>query len=62
MKETLRKFLMASLGLVVGIVTMVMVMIKGWGIQPKSWWWIIGVYLIGSIVSAGLCELSKAKK
>ena len=25
-----------------GIVLTIMVMINGWGLEPKSWWWIIG--------------------
>lgn len=25
----------------------VMVMIYGWGLEPKNWWWIIGVGLFG---------------
>ncbi len=25
------------------VVLNVLVMINGWGLEPKSWWWIIGV-------------------
>ena len=25
----------------------ILVMINGWGLEPQSWWWIIGVGVIG---------------
>lgn len=28
---------------VLSTVLQVLVLIYGWGLQPKSWWWIIGV-------------------
>lgn len=31
---------------VIGTGLQIMVMIYGWGLQPKNWWWIIGVGLI----------------
>ncbi len=31
----------AYIGVMVGL--SVLVMIHGWGLQPQSWWWIIGV-------------------
>lgn len=32
------------------IASSVLVMIYGWGLTPKSWWWIIGVGLFGQMV------------
>jgi len=29
----------------------ILAMIKGWGLEPKSWWWIIGV---GFFVTVGI--------
>lgn len=49
MKDGFRKFFVALFALCVSVVTTVLVMIKGWGLEPRSWFWIIGVYLIGQI-------------
>ncbi|MCP4607726.1 MAG: hypothetical protein GY845_03275 [Planctomycetes bacterium] len=27
----------------------ILVMIYGWGLEPKSWWWIIGVGIFGQM-------------
>ncbi len=44
------KDLMLSLGgIIVGMIVTILVMIHGWGLEPKSWFWIIGFYLIGNI-------------
>jgi len=42
-REGLIRLLIASLGCIIAIALSVLVMIKGWGLEPKSWWWIIGV-------------------
>jgi hypothetical protein len=39
-----------------GIVLTIMVMINGWGLEPKSWWWIIG----GGIVLRFIIEMIQA--
>jgi hypothetical protein len=34
------------------IIGNILIMIYGWGVQPVSWWWIIGGYSLFSGVSA----------
>ena len=57
--KSFRKFLVTILGIFVALLTSILVMIKGWGLKPHNWWWIIGVYLLGYIVS--LLILGEAK-
>ncbi len=54
------KELMLSLGgIVVGMLTSILVMIHGWGLEPKSWFWIIGFSLIGNIFAVMFFYASK---
>jgi hypothetical protein len=39
----LQRFLLYIFGLTTSVVTTILVMKNGWGLEPKSWWWIIGV-------------------
>ena len=39
-----------------GMIIAIMVMINGWGLEPKSWWWIIG----GGIVLRFIIEMIQA--
>lgn len=39
----LSKFIAILVTLILLVACQIAVMIYGWGIQPKSWWWIIGV-------------------
>jgi len=56
--DGLRKFLLACFGITVSLATMVLVMIKGWGVAPQNWWWIIGVYLIGNVVAQVIAQVA----
>jgi len=38
----MNKFLAVTFVWILSIVLGVFVMICGWGVEPKSWWWIIG--------------------
>jgi hypothetical protein len=54
------KELMLSLGaIVVGMLVTILVMIHGWGLEPKSWFWIIGVYLVGQTFAVMFIHASK---
>ena len=54
------KDLMLSLGgIVVGMIVTILVMIHGWGLEPKSWFWIIGFYLIGNIFAVMFLHATK---
>ena len=57
--DDLRRFVVLMAGLVVGVVTTVLVMIYGWGLEPQSYFWIIGVYLFGHLFSYFLYSLAK---
>jgi len=57
--NALRKFLVAVLGLVVAVATTILVLMKGWGLEPKSWGWIIGVSLFGHLFSQLIFEAAK---
>lgn len=59
MKGTLRQIVVILFGISVGILTSIGVMIYGWGLEPKSWWWIIGVYMIGHVMGQILVMLGK---
>ena len=61
MIKLLRSFVLGLFGIIVSVATTVCVMIYGWGLSPKSWWWIIGMYLIGIIVALTIIELAKQK-
>lgn len=43
------KFLANVFVLTVLVGTQIAVMIYGWGLTPRSWWWIIGVGYFGNI-------------
>lgn len=46
-----------TLGMTLGILTM----IHGWGLEAKSWWWIIGVGIIIKIIIETMNIISKEK-
>lgn len=52
--DAIRRFLVTVFGLALGICVSILVMIHGWGVQPKSWWWIIagglGIQLFAQII------------
>jgi len=49
--NTLRKLICLVFGLAMSIGLSILVMIKGWGLDPQSYWWIIGVGFCGQIVA-----------
>jgi hypothetical protein len=49
--NVLRRFIVTIAGLCLSIVISILVMINGWGLEPKSYWWIIGVSLIGHLTA-----------
>lgn len=52
-------FLLTIVGVAIGITFNVLVMINGWGLQPKSWWWILGLSMLGYIVAQVFIEVAK---
>jgi len=61
MMDDLRKLVTVLTGFVIAIVVSVLVMINGWGLEPKSWWWIIGVNFIGLAFAQLLINLGASK-
>jgi uncharacterized membrane protein len=42
--------LIATLALIFGGMALgILTMIHGWGLEPQSWWWIVGVQGVGQI-------------
>ncbi len=48
-EDEMKNFMLSLASIVVSILVTIIVMIKGWGLEPKSWFWIVGFYLIGQI-------------
>lgn len=61
MKE-LASLLLNLVGYSVVMETHILVMVKGWGLQPKSWFWIIVMYTLGFIIAAMFTEVAKKVK
>jgi hypothetical protein len=59
MKNELRKIVCAGAGITLSLAIGIVSAMKGWGLEPKSWLWIIGVNLFGQLVAQLFIELSK---
>jgi hypothetical protein len=57
--DELKNCIIALLGLSIGVCTTIIVMIHGWGLEPKSWFYIFGVYYTGHFIAYLLHRLSK---
>ena len=55
------KILLTFVAMCVALTFSVLVMIHGWGLEPKSWWWIIGVGMGLQIFARTLFEIGKLK-
>jgi hypothetical protein len=60
--DEIRRFFMIVFAIAIAIGNSILVMMYGWGLEPKSYWWIIGMGLLGNIFSAILIELGKKGK
>jgi hypothetical protein len=58
--EELRKLLIMLFAIVTAITTHVLVLQHGWGLEPQSWGWIIGVGFFGNLVARILFEVGRA--
>lgn len=45
------KILAGVFGFIVVMTISVLIMINGWGLEPKNWWWIVGMGLINIAIS-----------
>lgn len=49
--KILRALVLIISGVIISITMSVMVMINGWGLQPKSWLWILCFGFLGQVVA-----------
>lgn len=59
MNRAIAQLCLSMFGLAVAMITSVSVMIYGWGLEPKSWFWIIAVTLFGHIFAQAMIEVGK---
>ena len=59
--DALRKFLVFIFGVCLAVALSILVMIHGWGLEPKSWWWIIGIGVFGQIGAIGISQIAHKK-
>ena len=57
--DTARRIVCILMGIVLAITISVITMIKGWGVQPKSWFYIIVFHFVGLIIAHILIEIGK---
>ena len=57
----IRKLVTVILGMAIGVGTMVLVMIYGWGLEPQNWWWIVGGSIGGQILGHLFVAIGTAK-
>ena len=60
--NALRKFLVTVFGLSLAVLLSILVLIYGWGLEPKSWWWIIGVGVFGQIMAQVIARVGLTEK
>jgi len=60
--DIIRRTIIILFGLAFGITMSILVMMNGWGLEPKSWWWIIGISLASSIMSQLIIHVGTSKK
>ena len=49
------------LGWSVAIIFGILIMIYGWGLEPQSWWWIIGGGVFIRLIAEFIVQISKIK-
>ena len=59
--EAVRKLLLSFFGLCLSVVFSLLVMINGWGLEPQSYWWIIGVGVFGQFISMTIISIANHK-
>jgi len=56
----LNAILFSIIALVLSVTFQILVMIHGWGLQPKSWMWILVIYPIAMIIANLIQKLAEA--
>ena len=57
----MKELIILIFGTIIGISLSITVMIYGWGLEPKSWWWIIGGGIFLRIL-VGIMETAGSEK
>ena len=57
----LRKFVILLFGIFVSMGVNILVLIKGWGLEPKSWSFILLVTFFGQMFALTIIELGRDK-
>jgi hypothetical protein len=55
--DSIRKGITIIVGVGLSILLTILVMIYGWGLTPKSWWWIIGIGFFGQVFAQTIVRL-----
>ncbi len=58
----LNKFLVSLFGIFVSMGISILVLIHGWGLEPKSWTWIIVLGFIGNLAASLLVAIGTRKE
>ncbi|MFW5803736.1 MAG: hypothetical protein ACOCWG_00730 [bacterium] len=58
--ERTENLMLVIFGLAVAITTTILTMIYGWGLEPQSWWWIIGMSLFGHIFAQIILAIAES--
>lgn len=56
------RLLLVIAGLALSMTTSIMVAIHGWGLEVRSWWWVIGGTLTGVMLAQMFLEAAKTKE
>lgn len=59
--QALQKFITVMLLFGIGLLLSIIVMMYGWGLEPQSWWWIIGGGIGLRLIVEAMTSISKAK-
>jgi len=57
----LRSLIITLTALAVAMATGILVATKGWGLEPKSWWWILGGSFAGHMLAQVFFQIAKGK-
>ena len=60
--DILRRLIVTLVGISTAMVIPILVLIYGWGLEPKSWAWIIVVGIFGQCIAVAFIEIGKAPK
>lgn len=60
--EGFRTLTIVLFGFIISMAIGIFVMIHGWGIEPKSWWWIIGGGILARFIVEVMMAFGRHKK